>query len=32
MLGDVSVIVGDAIFQSVLNFATEKLMKDDWLN
>lgn len=32
LLADVSPLVGDAIFNQVLTYATDKLMKNDWLN
>lgn len=32
LLYNVSQLVGDAIFNQVLQFATEKLQKHDWLN
>jgi hypothetical protein len=32
MLGEVSPLVGDAIFNQVMAFVSERIQKDDWLN
>jgi hypothetical protein len=32
MLGEVSPLCGDQIFKQILEFATERLRQDDWLN
>lgn len=32
MLGEVSPLVGDSIFKQVLEFATDRLRQEDWLN